>query len=79
MLKLLKPCRSGLRTGWVTYREYRREGHTLFFLFFFFFFAYCVVLCLNVYGRAHLALFRRPDVEKNKIKVQIWQCSSHEN
>ena len=23
----VKPCRLGLRIGWVTFREYRREGH----------------------------------------------------
>ena len=46
--------------------------HTLFFLFFFFFFAYYVVLLLTVYWKADLALFRRPDLEKDKNKEQIW-------
>ena len=46
--------------------------HTLLFLFFFFFFAYYVVLLLTVYWKADLALFRRPDLEKDKNKEQIW-------
>ena len=40
----------------------------LFFLFFFFFFAYYVVLLLTVYWKADLALFLRPDLEKEKTK-----------
>ena len=66
----VKPCRSGLRTGWVTNREYRLKVHTLFFLFFFFF-AY--ILCgvtVTVYWKADLALFRRPDLEKKKTKTK---------
>ena len=71
----VKPCRSGLRTGWMTNRAYRLKAkvHTLFFLFFFFFFfAYYVVLLLTVYWKADVALFRRPDLEKDKNKEQIW-------
>ena len=44
--------------------------HTLFFLFFFFF-AYYVVVLLTVYWKADLALFRRPDLEKDKNKEQM--------
>ena len=71
----VKPCRSGLRTGWVTHREGRLyiKVHTLFFLFLdFFFFAYYVVLLLTVYWKADLALFLRPDLEKEKNEQQIW-------
>ena len=45
--------------------------HTLFFLFLFFFFAYCGVI-VNSVLKADLALFRRPDLEKDKNKEQIW-------
>ena len=68
----VKPCRSGLRMdGWPT-ANIVLKVHTLFFLFFFFFFAYYVVLLLTVYWKADLALFRRPDLEKDKNKEQIW-------
>ena len=63
----VKPCRSGLRTGWVTNREYRLKGPYVVLLFFFFL-AYYVVLLLTVYWKADLALFRRPDLEKDKNK-----------
>ena len=43
----VKPCRSGLRTGWVTYREYRLEGP--YVVLSLRLIAYCVVLYLNVY------------------------------
>ena len=57
--------------GWPT-TNIVLKVHTLFFLFFFFFFAYYVVLLLTVYWKAHLALFRCPDLEKDKNKEQIW-------
>ena len=58
--------------GWPT-ANIVLKVHTLFFLFFFFFFfAYYVVLLLTVYWKADLALFRRPDLEKDKNKEQIW-------
>ena len=73
-----KVCKYGSPVG----RGYELDGwptanivlkvHTLFFLFFFFFFAYYVVLLLTVYWKADLALFRRPDLEKDKNKEQIW-------
>ena len=59
--------------GWPT-ANIVLKVHTLFFLFFFFF-AYYVVLLLTVYWKADLALFRRPDLEKDKNKEQ----SSPEN
>ena len=57
--------------GWPT-ADIVLKVHTLFFLFFFFFFVYYVVLLLTVYWKADLALFRRPDLEKDKNKEQIW-------
>ena len=57
--------------GWPT-ANIVLKVHTLFFLFFFFFFAYYVVLLLTVYWKADLALFLRPDLEKEKNKEQIW-------
>ena len=66
----VKPYRSGLRTGWVIYCEYRREGPYVVLSFFLFFFAYCVVLFLKVYWKAYLALFRPPDLEKKKTKTK---------
>ena len=52
--------------GWPT-ANIVLKVHTFFFLFFFFF-AYYLVLLLTVYWKAHLALFRRPHLEKEKTK-----------
>ena len=70
----VKPCRSGLRIGWLTYPEYRRGGPS-FFLFFFFVFANRMVLFLKVYWKAYLALFRPPDLEKKKLKHKYVSAS----
>ena len=45
----VKPCRSGLRTGWVTPCEYRLKGPYVVLSFLLLFFAYYVVLLLTVY------------------------------
>ena len=68
----VKPCQSGLRTGWVTHREDRLKGPYVVLSFLLLLFAYYVVLLLTVYWKADLALFLRPDLEKEKIKEQIW-------
>ena len=70
-LKLSPVGRGYELDGWPT-ANIVLKVHTLFFLFFFFFFAYYVVLLLTVYWKAHLALFRRPHLEKDKNKEQIW-------
>ena len=69
-LKLSPVGRGNELDGWPT-ANIVLKVHTLFFLFFFFFFAYYVVLLL-VYWKAHLALFRRPHLKKDKNKEQIW-------
>ena len=69
----VKPCRSGLRTGWVTHREYRLKGPYVVLSFLLLFFcALCGRLLLTVYWKAELALFLRPDLENEKSKEQIW-------
>ena len=70
-LKLSPVGRGYELDGWPT-GNIVLKVHTLFFLFFFFFSAYYVVLLLTVYWKAHLALFRRPHLEKDKNKEQIW-------
>ena len=70
-LKLSPVGRGYELDGWPT-ATIVLKVHTLLFLFFFFFFAYYVVLLLTVYWKADLALFRRPDLEKDKNKEQIW-------
>ena len=70
-LKLSPVGRGYELDGWPTVKIVLNV-HTLFFLFFFFFFAYYVVLLLTVYWKGDLALFRRPDLEKDKNKEQIW-------
>ena len=51
------PCRSGLRTGWVTHREYRRIGPYVVLSFLLLLFCvFGVVLLLKVYWKAYLAL-----------------------
>ena len=68
---MLSPVGRGYELdGWPT-ANIVLKVHTLIFLFFFFF-AYYVVLLLTVYWKADLALFRRPDLEKDKNKEQIW-------
>ena len=68
----VKPCRSGLRTGWVTNREYRLKGPYVVLSFLLLLFCvYCGVI-VNSVLKADLALFRRPDLEKDKNKEQIW-------
>ena len=72
-LKLSAVGRGYELDGWAT-ANIVLKVYKLFFLFFFFF-AYYVVLLLTVYWKADLALFRRPDLEKDKNKEQ----SSPEN
>ena len=72
----VKPGRGYELDGWPT-ANIVLKVHTLFFLFFFFFFAYYVVLLLTVYWKADLALFLRPDLEKEKNKEQIWPGAVH--
>ena len=57
---------------WPTANIVLKVHNMLFFLFFFFFFFFFVVLLLTVYWKADLALFRCPDLEKDKNKEQIW-------
>ena len=72
-LKLSPVGRGYELDGWPT-ANIVLKVHTLFFPFFFFF-AYYVMLLLTVYWKADLALFRRPDLEKDQNKEQ----SSPEN
>ena len=66
----VKPCRLGLRIGWVTFREYRREGHlwrsihVLSFLFLLFCVLCAVIFKSVLKSKAYWALFRPPDLEK---------------
>ena len=75
----VKPCRSGLRTGWVTYREHRRKG--LYVVPSFLLLILCVLCGVIVKSvlKSILTLFRPPNLERNKNKAQMWQCSSTEN
>ena len=78
-LKLSPVGRGYQLDGWPT-ANIVLKVHTLFFLFFFFFFAYYVVLLLTVYWKADLALFLRPDLEKEKKqRTNMARCSSPEN
>ena len=70
-LKLSPVGRGNEQDGWPT-ANIVLKVRTLFFLLFFFFFAFYVVLLLTVYWKADLALFLRPDLEKEKNKEQIW-------
>ena len=56
----------------MTNREYRVKGPYVVLSFLLLLFAYYVVLLLTVYWKADLALFRRPNLEKDKNKEQIW-------
>ena len=67
----LSPVGRGYELDWWPTANIVLKFHTLFFLFFFFV-AYYVVLLLTVYWKADLALFLRPDLEKEKNKEQIW-------
>ena len=73
----VKPFPSGLRTGWVTHREDRLKGPYVVLSFLLLLFAYYVVLLLTVYWKADLALFLRPDLEKEENKEQIWPGAVH--
>ena len=64
----VKPCRAGLRNGWVTHCEYRLEVLYFVLLFFLFSFACCVLLFLKAYWKAYLALFGPLDLEKKRWK-----------
>ena len=60
-------CRAGLGTGWVTHREYRREGPCFVLSFLLLLFCVLYGVILKVYWRAYLALFR-PSGCKKKYK-----------
>ena len=68
----VKPCRSGLRTEWVTNREYRLKGPYVVLSFLLLLFCVLCGVIFNSVLKADLALFRRPDLEKDKNKEQIW-------
>ena len=61
----------GLRTGLVTNREYRLKGPYILSFLLLLFCLLCGVI-VNSVLKADLALFRRPDLEKDKNKEQIW-------
>ena len=67
----VKPCR-GLRTGWVSNREYRLKGPYIVPSFLLLLFCVLCGVIVNSVLKADLALFRRPDLEKDKNKEQIW-------
>ena len=70
----VKPCRSGLRTGWVTNREYRLKGPYVVLSFLLLLFCVLCGVIVNSVLKADLALFRRPDLEKDKSKEQMNEC-----
>ena len=69
-------CRAGLGTGWVTHREYRREGPCFVLSFLLLLFCVLYGVILKVYWRAYLALFRPSRCRK---KIQTRQYNSREN
>ena len=70
-----------LRTGWVTNREYRLKGPYVVLSFLLLLFCVLCGVIVNSVLKSDVALFRRPDVEKDKNKEQMWPgaCSSTEN
>ena len=73
----VKPCRAGLGIGWVTHREYRREGpyFVLSFLFLFFCVSYGVIFKSAV--KSIFSIISAAGCRK--IKTQTRQYSSLEN
>ena len=72
----VKPCRSGLRTGWVTNREYRLKGPYGVFSFPLLFCVLCGVIVNSVLkSRFSIISASGADLEKDKNKEQ----SSPEN
>ena len=75
----VKPCRSGLRTGWVTNREYPRKGpYVVLSFLLFLFFVFCGVIVKSVL-KSIFSIISASGFRIKKNKAQIWQCSSHEN
>ena len=67
-----KPCRSGLRTGWVTSREYRLKGPYVVISFLLFL---CCILCgvivISVL-KSRFSIIFASGFRKRKNKEQIW-------
>ena len=56
----------------MTYREYRLKGTYVVLSFLLLLFCVLCGVIVNSVLKADLALFRRPDLEKDKNKEQIW-------
>ena len=76
----VKPCRSGLRTGWVTNREYRRKGPYVVLPFFLLLFCVLCGVIVNSVLKSRFSIISASGFRKRKKqRTNMARCSSLEN
>ena len=75
----VKPCRSGLPTGWVTHREYRLKGSYVVLFFLLLFCVLCGVI-VNSVSKSRFSIISSSGFRKRKKqRTNMARCSSPEN
>ena len=76
----VKPCRSGLRTGWVTNREHRLKGPYVVLSFLLLFCVLCGVYIVNSVLKSRFSIISASGFRKRqKQRTNMARCSSPEN
>ena len=76
----VKPCRSGLRTGWVTNREYRLKGPYVVLSFLLLLFCVLCGVIVNSVLKSRLSIISASGFrERKKQRTNMAWCSSPEN
>ena len=77
----VKPCRSGLPTGWVTHREYRLKGPhvVLSFLLLLLFWVLCGIIVNSVLKSRFSIISASGFRKRKKQRTNMARCSSPEN
>ena len=68
----VKPCRSGLRTGWVTNREYRLKGPYVVLSFLLLLFCVLCGVIVNSVLKSRFSIISASGFRKGINKEQIW-------
>ena len=76
----VKPCRSGLRTGWVTNREYRLKGPYVVLSFLLLLFCVLCGVIVNTVLKSRFSIISASGFRKRKKqRTNMARCSSPEN
>ena len=76
----VKPCRSGLRTGWVTHREYRLKGPYVVLSFLLLLFCVLCGIIVNSVLKSRFSIISASGFRKGKKRrTNMAGCSSPEN